>query len=279
MKIIRVFPQRTSYTPDDEYSFVGRAPLTRPPADEVHISCTFTWDKPVAEQLADDWSNYYPNVKIGGPAYDDAGGEFTPGLYIKQGEVITSRGCPNKCSYCFVPKREGKLRTLEIKDGYDILDNNLLACPREHIQAVLDMLAHQKRKAMFRGGLDARLLKEWFADRIVEIGLKQAFFAYDRPNDKEPLHNALKMLRERGCSRHKLCCYVLVGYQDDTPHKAAQRLKWVVQQGTTPFAMYYRSANDEKEIPPLWHSFVRLWARPANIFRKRDNQPEIMLFE
>ena len=270
-KIIRVFPQRTSYTPDDEYVFIGRPPMTRPEADEVHISCTFTWDKLIAEQLADDWSNYYPNVRVGGPAYDDVGGEFTPGQYLKRGEVITSRGCPNKCSYCFVPKREGNLRLLEVKDGLDILDNNLLACPRQHIDSVLGMLARQKRKVMFRGGLDARLFTEWFADRICEIGIKQAFFAYDRPNDQEPVRNALKMLRERGCTRHVLCCYVLVGYRDDTPSKAIGRLKWIVQQRATPFAMYYRSADDKKEIPSEWRKSIRAWSRPGAIFSKHQD--------
>ena len=266
MRIIRVFTQRTHFTPDDDYAFVGRPPLFRPQADEVHVSCTFTWNKTIAEQLADEWSKYYPNVKLGGPAYDDPGGEFTPGLYLKHGKTITSRGCPNKCPYCFVPKREGKLRTIKIKNGFDINDNNLLACPRQHIEAVLDMLARQKRKAIFRGGLDARLFKEWFANKICEIGFKQAFFAYDRPNDKEPLHNALKMLRERRCSRHKLNCYVLVGYHDDTPEKAVQRLKWVVQQETTPFAMYYRSAKGEYLIPDKWKKLIRYYSRPALIF-------------
>jgi len=265
-----VFPQRTNYTPDDEFAFVGRPPLTRPEADEVHISCTFTWDKPITEDLANDWSKYYQNVKIGGPAYDDAGGEFTPGMYIKQGEVITSRGCPNKCSYCFVPKREGSLRLIEIKDGCDILDNNLLACPRQHIESVLDMLARQKKNVMFRGGLDARLFKEWFADRICKIGVKQAFFAYDRPSDKEPVYYALKMLRDRGCSRHCLNCYVLVGYRDDTPDNAAERLEWVVQQGATPFAMYYRPAGYKKEVPITWRKVVRAWSRPGAIFSKHQ---------
>ncbi|MCJ7778841.1 MAG: hypothetical protein MUP16_11080, partial [Sedimentisphaerales bacterium] len=143
-QIIRVFPQRTSYTPTGDYVFVGRPPFLRPEADEVHLSCTFTWDMKVAEELANDWSRYYSNVKIGGPAYDDAGGDFLPGMYLKYGEVITSRGCPNKCPYCLVPRREGDLRLLVIKNGWDIQDNNLLACPRHHIEAVLDMLARQK---------------------------------------------------------------------------------------------------------------------------------------
>ena len=43
--IIRVFTRRTSYTPDDTYALVGLPPIEIPAHDEVHISCTFTWDK------------------------------------------------------------------------------------------------------------------------------------------------------------------------------------------------------------------------------------------
>jgi hypothetical protein len=52
MNIIRVFPCRTSYTPDDDMVFIGEPPpLLIPPHDEVHISCVFTWDKDYCEQL------------------------------------------------------------------------------------------------------------------------------------------------------------------------------------------------------------------------------------
>ena len=40
-------------------------------------------------------------------------------------------------------------------------DNNLLACSREHVEAVLDMLAAQPRAARFTGGIDARLCEPW----------------------------------------------------------------------------------------------------------------------
>ena len=53
MKIIRVFPKRTSYTPADDYVFIGMPPMKPfiPEHDEVHISCTFTWDKEYCEEL------------------------------------------------------------------------------------------------------------------------------------------------------------------------------------------------------------------------------------
>lgn len=52
MKIIRVFPHRTSYTPDDDYVFIGMPPFLLPEHDEVHISCTFTWDRDYCKELA-----------------------------------------------------------------------------------------------------------------------------------------------------------------------------------------------------------------------------------
>jgi len=93
--MIRVFPRRTKWTPDDELSFVGDPPLFRPQEDlPVSVSVTFTWDRPEGERLVKAWSELYSDVKIGGPAYGDPGGDFIPGRFIKAGAIITSRGCP-----------------------------------------------------------------------------------------------------------------------------------------------------------------------------------------
>lgn len=144
MKILRVFPRRTSHTPKDDLVFIGDPPLERPDADEVHVSCTFTWDKQKAERLQKAWAQYYPMVKLGGPAYDAPGNGFTPGMYLKHGITTTSRGCNNNCPWCLVPKREGKIRLLPITEGNILQDNNILQCPQSHIDAVWDMLSHQR---------------------------------------------------------------------------------------------------------------------------------------
>ena len=133
-----------------------------PKYDEIHISCAFTWDIEYAKYLAKEWANY-GEVKIGGPALNDKGGNFVSGKYLKVGVVITSRGCPNNCSFCFVPKREGKLRELPIVEGNVIQDNNLLACSKSHIEKVFTMLKKQKR-IDFSGGFEASRI----TDKIVE---------------------------------------------------------------------------------------------------------------
>ena len=109
---------------------------------EIHVSVTFTWDRPEAERLARIWKRYAP-VKIGGPAYDDPGSDFIPGMYLKKGYTITSRGCNNKCWFCLVPKREGQLRELPITAGRNLQDNNILGCSEKHIRDVFAMLNKQ----------------------------------------------------------------------------------------------------------------------------------------
>ena len=54
-KVLRVFPNKNSYTPDDSLAFIGMPPLVIPEHDEVHISCTFTWDKKYCEELKYQW--------------------------------------------------------------------------------------------------------------------------------------------------------------------------------------------------------------------------------
>jgi hypothetical protein len=54
VRLIRVFPRKTKASPDDELAYFG-PPDIFAEADEVHVSVTFTYDKAVAERLAEQW--------------------------------------------------------------------------------------------------------------------------------------------------------------------------------------------------------------------------------
>lgn len=254
-RIIRVFPRKTSFNPVDEMAFVGSPPSARPEADEVHISVSFTWDIARAEQLASEWQAYYPVVKLGGPAIDGEGDEFTPGVYVKQGVTFTSRGCPNNCSFCLV---NGSLRLLEIKPGHIIQDNNILATGKQHMSQVFEMLRRQKNRASFSGGLQSSLVDDWVADQFRTLRIEQVFLAADTPASLEPLRYAVDKLAFLG--RNKLRCYVMIGRE--SMEQAEHRLKQVWNIGCLPFAQLYQPP-ERIEYSKDWKDLARAWSRPA----------------
>jgi hypothetical protein len=261
-RIARVFPRITKATPRDELAFFDMPGMLLPEIDEVHISVTFTYDLPKAEWLAKQWKRIAP-VKIGGPALGEPGDEFIPGMYLKPGYVITSRGCPNKCWFCSVWKREGSvIRELEIKEGNLIQDDNLLSCSDEHIKAVFEMLKRQKYgKPEFTGGLEAAKLKDWHIEELIKVKPGQMFFAYDTPDDLEPLIEAGKKLKKTNLSKgHKLRAYVLIGGPKDTFEAAEKRMWQTVEAGFMPMAMLYRDKKGKVNLN--WRRFQREWANP-----------------
>jgi len=164
---------------------------------------------------------------------------------------------------------------LPIRPGHNVQDNNLLACPRSHIEAVLDMLAGQKEPATFSGGLDARLLRSWFARRLSEMRVAQVFTAFDAPAHETAMRRAVGLLRENGLTRRQVRCFVLIGFDGDTQVAARSRLEAVWNAGGLPFAMFYRGENDARpRVPDAWHNLVREWTRPAAMFARHAADAE-----
>jgi hypothetical protein len=268
-RLIRVFPRRTKATPDDELAYTGPPDLFAY-ADEVHIDVTFTADKPKAERLAEDWRHVAP-VTLGGVAYEDPGREFVSGRYIKHGYTFTSRGCPRRCWFCSVWKRDPIPRLLPIQDGWNILDDNLLACERSHVEAVFAMLSRQGRRVEFTGGLEARALEDYQVGLLADLKPRpNCFFAYDPGDPFETLKSAADRLLAAGFTSrsHRLRVYVLIGYPKDTFGLAEKRLSDMLAIGFTPHAMLWdpETPSAERYRPkPEWRQFQRLWARPAII--------------
>ncbi len=277
MRLIRVFPRKTKATPDDDLAVVARPPDLFDHADEVHISVSFTWDAPIAERLARQWERVAP-VKIGGvgwrsPEYPsgDPGADFVPGRYIKRGYTFTSRGCPRRCWFCSVWKRDPTPRLLPIQDGWNVLDDNLLACPRPHVEAVFAMLRRQQRRVEFSGGLEARALEDYQVGLLADLKPRpNCFWAYDPGDSFETLESAAHRLISAGFTArsHRLRCYVLIGQPGDDFSKADKRLTDMLRIGFTPMAMLWRPETPSamKWAPSAdWRQFQRKWARPAII--------------
>ena len=219
--IARVFPRKTKASPIDPLAFFG-APTIENIADcikanvtQVHISVTFTWDIETAEELYYAWQVLGVPVEVGGPAFDDRMGDFTPGMYLRDGYIFTSRGCTKECWFCSVPRcAHGQIKELPIVDGWNILDDNILGTSERHFLAVCEMLKRQAHPAIFTGGLEPALLQQWQADLLHEIKPARLYTAYDTRDDLEPLIEMGRKFCAAGFrpSSHAMCCYVLCGY-------------------------------------------------------------------
>jgi hypothetical protein len=273
-RLIRVFPRRTKASPLDPLAYFGPPDLFAE-ADEVYVSVAFTYDKPQAEELAEQWRFVAP-TKVGGVAYGDPGQEFVPGRYVKDGYIFTSRGCPRKCWFCSVWKRDPIPRLLPVVEGWNILDDNLLACPRDHVEAVFAMLKRQGRRIEFTGGLEALALEDFHVDLLASLTPRPSmFFAYDPGDAFETLESAARRLLAAGftAESHRMRVYVLIGYPKDTFALAEARLRSMQSIGFTPMAMLWRpeTPSQEKWRPDArWRGFQRLWARPAIIHSMRQ---------
>lgn len=272
-RIIRVFPRKTQASPVDELAYFG-PPDFFAQADEVHVSVAFTQDRTIAERLAEQWRVVAP-VKIGGVAYGDASLEFIPGRYIKPGYTITSRGCPRRCWFCSVWKKWPTPNVLPIYDGWNVLDDNLLSCPRDHVEAVFAMLRRQDRRVEFTGGLEALSLQDYQVDLLASLKPRpNMFWAYDPDDAFETLESASSRLLEAGFTKesHRMRAYVLIGYPKDTFELADHRLQQMMSIGFTPHAMLWspETPSQEKYRPaPEWRAFQRRWARPTIIHARQ----------
>ena len=271
MKIARVFPTQTRMSPLDNDAYFGPPDLFTPEYDEVHMSVAFTWDLDYAVELKRQWQHIAP-VRMGGPAITGEGDEFVPGMYVKEGVTITSRGCPNHCPWCFV---KTPLKELEIHPGNNLIDNNILACSSSHIDKVFAMLQSQRR-IKFSGGLEAGRITERVAEKIRSISLRQLWLAYDHEDEFNAVKKAYEILT-RYFSRDHLGCFVLIGFNDDTMDKAEGRLRSVLELGGLPFAMLYRNkAGDWPQPESQWRKFQKYWLRPAYVrFKLKEMRAEL----
>ena len=273
--IIRVFPSRNSYTPDDDMVFIGNPPLFIPEHKEVHISCAFTWDKAACEELAFQWEGRTNKpVKLGGPAYGSEAMDFTPGMYTKKNIIYTTRGCNNNCPWCIVPKLEGRLRELEIHPGNIIQDNNFLQASKQHQDKVFEMLKGQRAIA-FRGGLEAHLLTDHFVEGIRDLRIAELWLACDTDARLPDFKKACEKLTKAGFDRNKIRCYVL-SYGKEL-EKDEVRAREVYEAGAMPFVQLYRDFSDKKTAySKEVDRWARQWQRPA-IIKARMAEVERMV--
>ena len=87
-----------------------------------------------------------------------------------------TRGCPNECKWCVVPRKEGHIRpymdvddiAIEGRNKLVLMDNNILAAG-DYAHEQLDKIIARGYRVDFNQALDARLVTDDFARKLAKI--------------------------------------------------------------------------------------------------------------
>lgn len=164
-----------------------------------------------------------------------------------------TRGCPNKCRWCVVPKKEGdikpyrKWQELVRPDSRKLvlMDNNILAC--EYGIQQLCSLIGSGYSIDLNQGMDARLVDERIASVLAQLKwIRCIRFSCDTTGQITAVENAVRLLENYGIKPYKVFIYLLVTSDIDNAAERVERLKKF--RGITIYAQAER--NDRMGIVP-----------------------------
>jgi hypothetical protein len=203
--------------------------------------------------------------------------------------VYASRGCIRTCSFCGVPKLEGKQRDTDsitaIVRGIDelyepkkdlvLMDNNIVASPRFHdiIAEIRDLgfvpgakfsrgRVPVQRRVDFNQGVDARILcrDRAFLRELSTICVKPLRIAFDHLGLRGPYEQAVRYAHEFGLS--EMSNYMLYNFHD-SPADLYERMRLNVRLNEElgiriwSFPMRYQPTNltDRSHVGDRWTKY------------------------
>lgn len=269
--------------------------------DFVYGSAIFLKSRPTAERLI----AAYPKAVIGGTGWNldvtlEQSGIVTTeqdySIYPDFDKSIgfTQRGCRLKCSFCVVPKKEGKVRPersiWEIWRGDPwprevlLLDNDFFGQP-EWDKRIIEIL-DGGFKVSFNQGINARCITEEAAEAIASVDyrddsmkVKRIYTAWDSKGDEDRLFAGLERLVKYGVKPDHIMVYMLIGYWPGETHEDRDyRREKLREFGARPYPMPFHRTPElvgfqrwvvgayDKRVP--WADFSQAKYEP----RKLDNQ-------
>ena len=122
------------------------------------------------------------------------------------------------------------------------------------------MLSKQNRSAIFSGGLESKLIDNWFIEKLKAARINQLFLAADTVGALGSLRSVVEKLTFLG--RDKLRCYVMIG-RNESLDQATARLQAVWDIGCLPFSQLFQPPDKYIDYSLEWRDLNRTWSRPA----------------
>ena len=192
-----------------------------------------------------------------------------------------TRGCPNKCKWCIVPQKEGKIAPyMDIEEiavnnrkNIILMDNNVLAS-KYGLQQI-EKIIRLKLRVDFNQGLDVRLVTDEVARLLAKVKwIKRIRFGCDTPGQIAECERATALIDKYGYKgEYFFYCILLNDFKE-----SFERINHWRNKGSRflPHVQPYRDFNNPRQIVPQWQNDLAGWADKKQVFRScefRDFMP------
>lgn len=179
--------------------------------DKVYMSKVFTHTPDYtyyinADEVEKGGTGYSLTTELP-PEIDSLQPDYTlyPNIDTHTAYGFLTRGCPNKCKWCIVPKKEGNIRpymdvddiAIDGRKNLILMDNNILASGYGIHQ--IEKIIERGYRVDFNQAMDARLVTLSIAKRLAKVRwIKRIRFGCDTPGQIEHCENAISMIDHFG---------------------------------------------------------------------------------
>jgi len=155
-----------------------------------------------------------------------------------------TKGCNRNCSFCFVPKTEGKLHYYQDIENIlkykfkkiSFMDNNILQY-KDH-KKILSYLVENKIKCEFNQGLDIRCINEENAELLSKLKyIGEYVFAFDNWKYKKMIEKKLIIIKKYILKDWKIKFFIYHNHQTMKIEDTINRINWCKENKFLPYFM------------------------------------------
>lgn len=191
-----------------------------------------------------------------------------------------TRGCPNKCPWCVVPIKEGKIRpymdvddiAIENRANLVLMDNNILAAGDYAVEQ-LEKIIQRGYRIDFNQAMDARLVTEDYARLLARCKwIKYIRFGCDTPGQIKECERAIALLERHGIHTPVLLYTMLHGDMEECYNRISRWRVRLHDSNRVAVDCHAQPFRDPKGVnhPPQWQLDMASWCNKKQLFWSID---------
>lgn len=194
-----------------------------------------------------------------------------PGIDRKTAYGFLTRGCPNKCKWCVVPRKEGDIKpymdvdevAADGRTNLILMDNNILAC--DYGLEQIEKIIHKRFRVDFNQALDARLVTEDIARLLSKVRWIDVIrFGCDTPHQIKECERAMELINS---NRKKPAQYLMYTMISNDMEEAYTRLSYFrTYKNVKVVAQPFRDIDNPRQVIPQWQKDMQRWAMRREIY-------------